>query len=202
MIAQVPSMSDDRVIEVARDATSLEAQSYRLRGACAAEIKRRIRARLAEDPDSRGKEELRIRAQLSNLAAEIGVAYITLDEDARIYERFGGNIVDNVSPREVYRLALTARDPQAAVDLYVVKKDGDARYSTADFRRDISELNRGKSNVPTLAARDLHRLHFDLPGKAIAALKVICDRLQCDDEEALSRALVYSARAVEDGNDI
>lgn len=49
---------------------------------------------------------------------------------------------------------------------------------------------------------DTHRLYFDLPAKAIAALKLICERLQCDDEEAVTRALVYAARALEDGNDI
>jgi hypothetical protein len=85
--------------------------------------------------------------------------------------------------------------------MYVNRKEADARYSTLDYRRDVSELYRGKTSAYA-PPPDLHRLFFDLPGKAISALKVICERLQCADEEAVSRALVYSARALEDGNDI
>lgn len=120
----------------------------------------------------------------------------------RVYETFAGQMsVDTHVPREVYRLALPARGPRAAVEMYTNRKESDPAYSTLDYRRDVSELNRGRT-TPQAPTPDAHRLYFDLPGKAVAALKVICKRLNCDDEEAVSRALVHAARALEDGNDI
>ena len=202
MVAQLAAMPDEHIIETARNANEMEAQAFRIRGACAAELKLRIRERVAREPGLYGKGETAIVEQVRSLAREVGISYHTLDADARIVETFGVTfVVNNETPREVYRLALTARDPHAAVEMYTTRKEQDARYSTLDYRRDISELNRGRTSVGA-APPDLHRLYFDLPGKAITALKFICVRLQCDDEEAVSRALVYSARALEDGNDL
>jgi hypothetical protein len=195
MISGVRGMPDETIIETARMATELEGQAFRVRGACAAELRRRIRRRAAGD-------ERKIGAAFDELARQVGVHTVTLRDDCRIFEEFGNEIiVNNYLPREVYRLALTARDPRSAVEMYQNRKETDARYSTLDYRRDISELNRGRtdSEAPSPAA---HRMYFDLSPKAISAIKLICDRLQCDDEEAVARALVYAARAVEEGRDI
>lgn len=203
MISRVGVMPDEEVIETARLATELEGQAFRIRGACASEMKTRIRERLRREPELRGSEETQVTRQLAALAGEVGVAARTLEDDARIFEHFSGTPafrVDTGTPREVFRLALAARDPQSAVEMYTNRKETDARYSTLDYRRDISELNRGRTSAANTSP-DLHRLYFDLPGKALAALKTICERLQCDDEEGVSRALLYSARALEDGND-
>jgi hypothetical protein len=195
MVAQLAAMPDEHIIETARNANEMEAQAFRVRGACAAEMKRRVRERAMGDEASIGKA-------MSQLALDIGVHFHTLKDDCRIFEEFGAECLStNIHPREVYRLALTASNPRAAAEMYTNRKEQDARYSTLDYRRDISELNRGRTSVGA-APPDLHRLYFDLPGKAITALKFICERLQCDDEEAVSRALVYSARALEDGNDL
>lgn len=202
MIEHVGFMGDDEVIETARLATALEGAAFRVRGACAAEMKTRIRERLRRNGVLHHSEDLKVGKQLRALAADIGVSARTLDDDARIFEHFGESLrVDTETPREVFRLALAAREPEAAVEMYTTRKDADPRYSTLDYRRDVSELNRGRT-TPYAPAPATHRISFDLPGKAIAALKLICERLQCDDEEAVTRALVHSARALEDGNDI
>ncbi len=194
-VETIGSVPDSHLVEVARNASEMETQAFRVRGACAAELKRRVRERSLGD-------EAKIGAELLRLALEAGVNFHTLKDDCRIFETFGDECLStNIYPREVYRLALTAREPERAVEMYVARKEQDARYSTLDYRRDISELNRGRT-TPAAAPPGSHRLFFDLSGKAIAALKVICERLHCDDEEAVNRALVHAARSLEHGDDI
>lgn len=191
-IVGLAAVPDDHLVEIARGAGELETQGFRIRGACAAEMKRRVRARAMGDEASIGKA-------IEEMARDSGVHTRTLLDDCRIYETFGEEIVvNNNLSREVYRLALTAREPHAAVEMYVARREQDGRYSTADYRRDVSELNRGKT-TPEASAPDLHRMFFDLPGEAVAALNSICRRDSISDEEAVKRALVAYAERREEG---
>jgi hypothetical protein len=185
-IAGLAEVPDEHIVEIARGAGEMETQGFRIRGACAAEMKRRVRARALGD-------EQRIGEAMAEMARDAGVNFHTLKDDCRIYETFGEQCLStNIYPREVYRLALTAREPHSAVEMYAGRKAEDQSYSTLDFRRDVSELNRGRT-TPEERAPDLHRLYFDLPAEAIAALNAICRRDSISDEEAIKRALVAYA---------
>jgi hypothetical protein len=189
MIGQVRTMPDDAIVETARMATELEGQAFRVRGACAAELKRRIRERARLQPENRGNEETVIARQLPALAAEIGVSPRTLDDDARIYETFASTPAfrgDTNTPREVYRLALSAPDPQAAVEMAAQKKAESPNYSTRDFRRDVEALNGGGN------AEEVARLRYvtvGLDDEAWGDLMAVRTRIGCDSETAIKLAL-------------
>jgi len=83
VIENVRSQSDDRLVELARDAQNLEKAAFRVRGACGAELKRRIMERRLTGHEGSTAENS-IGQQMSALAKEIGVAPKTLSDDTRI----------------------------------------------------------------------------------------------------------------------
>src|SRR5882724_12073827 len=71
VIENVRGQSDDRLVELARDAQNLEKAAFRVRGACGAELKRRIMER--QSNGSLTGDDAGIGKQMSALAKEIGV---------------------------------------------------------------------------------------------------------------------------------
>jgi hypothetical protein len=197
LIEELPSMSRDQVMDCARNANEMETQAFRIRGACAAEMRRRMRESCMGD-------EAKIGEAFDGLARDIGVHVITLRDDARIYETFGSEIiVNNYLPREVYRLALTAKDPRGAVEMYAKRKAIDERYSTLDFRRDMSDVNKGKELRPeAVSDSDEREVTWGLRRHVLRDLKELADSLSCDHELAVSYAIKYAARAHKEGHDI
>jgi len=183
VIAEVRQMSDDKIIETARTASELERQAFRVRGACAAELKRRIRARAGA-----GDERV-IGKQMAKLAAEVGVSARTLDDDARIHEEFAGSAHFRVAteiPREFFRLALNAPDPNEAMSVAATKLASQQNYSTRDFRRDVALLKAGTTEKEV---EELHWLSLRLDGEAWDDLRAVKARLGCDDLAAVKLAL-------------
>jgi hypothetical protein len=62
------------------------------------------------------------------------------------------------------------------------------------------ELRASLREVKLASPPAVLRLTFELPRKAIEALKIICKSLDCSDDEAVARALVNYAADCEDGN--
>ena len=78
---------------------------------------------------------------MNALAREIGVAPKTLSDDTRIYETFGGAMNGGVNlDREHYRVALSAPDPKAAIELARGNREGNSSYTTRDFRELVRKL--------------------------------------------------------------
>jgi hypothetical protein len=183
VITEIPQMSDDKVIETACTASELERQAFRVRGACAAELKRRIRARVGAG------DECVIGKQMAKLAAEVGVSARTLDDDARIHEEFAGS--DHFRgateiPREFFRLALNAPDPNEAMSVAATKLASQQNYSTRDFRRDVALL---KAGITEKEVEELHWLSLRLDAEAWGDLRAVKARFGCDDLTAVKLAL-------------
>ena len=139
VIQNVQSQSDQKLIELARDAQNLEKAAFRVRGACGAELKRRLRERHPADGVEAGEKQ--IGKEMGALAKEMGVAPKTLEDDTRIFETFSDNLRGNVDlDREHFRVALSAPDPQAAIDLAYEQRRENESYSTRDFRDDVKRL--------------------------------------------------------------
>jgi len=196
-IAGISAVPDEQIVEIARGANEMETQGFRIRGACAAELKRRVRER------STG-EEVGIGEAMSSLARDVGVNFHTLKDDCRIFETFGEECLStNIYPREVYRLALTAKDPHAAVETYAARKAEDERYSTLDFRRDMSDMNKGKEQRPeAVSDEDTREVTWELTREVLREVHQLSIALSCDHELAVSYAIKYAAKAVREGNDI
>jgi hypothetical protein len=187
MIAEVPQMSDDKIIETARTACELERQAFRVRGACAAELKRRIRERLRLSPLNHEPEDAAVCKQMAKLASELGISPHTLNDDSRIFETFGDRFgVDTELTREHYRLALAAPNPHAAIEMAATKVAEQPNYTTRDFRHDVAQMNTGR---PEKEVEELHWVSLGLDTEAWADLQVVKTRLGCDTLTAVSMAL-------------
>jgi hypothetical protein len=183
VIAELHQMNDDKVIETARTASELERQAFRVRGACAAELKRRIRVGVGA-----GDERV-IGKQMAKLAAEVGVSARTLDDDARIHEEFAGSDHFRVAteiPREFFRLALNAPDPREAISVAATKLASQQNYSTRDFRRDVAQFNAGNSEREV---EEIHWVSLGLDAEVWADLQTVRALFGCDVLTAVKLAL-------------
>jgi len=190
VIENVRSQSDDRLVELARDAQSLEKAAFRVRGACGAELKRRIMERRLTGQEGSAAENS-IGQQMSALAKEIGVAPKTLSDDTRIYETFGDDLNGEIKlDREHYRMALSAPDPKAAIALTKDTRENNSVYSTRDPREDVRKLQaietpdgdqKGKSQTIKLGLEAL---------KALDELRKTQEFLDLDNNEIITHALV------------
>lgn len=193
-IASIAAVPDDHLVEVARGASEMEAQGFRIRGACAAEMKRRA---LESGGERMAGEEL------TRLALEAGVNFHTIKDDCRIFETFGEECLStNIYPREVYRLALTASDPRAAVEMYAAKKAADEGYSTRDFRRDVARTDSGGREPDAPPEEDTFEVRWELTRSVLTEIPRLAEALSCDHELAVSYAIKYAAKALEEGRDI
>lgn len=142
IIRNVKDQSDEKLIECAQDAKFLEQSAFRVRGACALELKNRIRQRLKLEGRS---EQTAIGKQMAELAREIGCAAKTLDDDCRITETFSDILRgDTELDREYFLRALPAPDPHAAIEFALHMKATTPGFSAEDLRQHVVLLNQGQ----------------------------------------------------------
>jgi hypothetical protein len=149
LLPRLSQFDDGELIDLAVQAQRLETCAFRLRGACAAELRRRA-DRL---PGGRGRRDtagVGIKAQLAQLATKIGVSVSTLKTDVRIHELFfaddTGPACEPTLPRDYYVTALGAPDPLAAIQA-ARERSSDPNYNREQFRRDVQAL-RSPSTSP------------------------------------------------------
>jgi hypothetical protein len=182
VVENVSTQTNERLVELARDAQYLEKAAFRVRGACGAELKKRIRERQLEDPENPGPK---VGQQMKELAQQIGVASKTLEDDTRIYETFSdGMTSDRVLDREHYRVALSAPDPKAAIELAYEQKEADSDYSTREFRQEIKRLRGVENNGnESTARRSSLRLDDD-------TLELLAELRELDEYRGKSNELI------------
>jgi hypothetical protein len=143
LLPQLTQLGDTELLQLALHARQLETCAFRLRGACVAELRRRITTRFSGGRGKRDTDGTGIHAQLAQLAAEIGVSLATLKTDARIHEVFFcGETRLACEPslaREYYVIALSAPDPLAAIQT-AQERAADPAYNRQQFRRDLRQL--------------------------------------------------------------
>lgn len=155
LLPHLARLDDNQLIRLAADARRLEACAFRLRGACVAELRRRIKIRLTGGRGRRDASGIGTGAQLARLAENIGVSLSTLKTDARIHEVFFTNGAETrlaCEPslaREFYVTALAAPDPHSAIQL-AKEKCIASSYKREDFRRDVLALKQAAQ--PALAS--------------------------------------------------
>jgi hypothetical protein len=167
LLPHLADLDEHQLIGLATHAQRLETCAFRLRGACVAELRRRIKTRLTGGRGRRDTSGVGIGAQLGCLAQKVGVSVSTLKIDARIHEVFFVGKDDEVNDetdkqmeietrfarepslaREFYVTALTAPDPHAAIHHAIEMRAAATDYSREDFRRDVLALK--QTAQPTL----------------------------------------------------
>jgi hypothetical protein len=190
VIENVRGQSDDRLVELARDAQNLEKAAFRVRGACGAELKRRIMERQSSGSLT-GGDDAGIGKQMSALAKEIGVAPKTLADDTRIFETFSADLQNGAAlDREHYRVALSAPDPRAALDLAVQQRESNSGYNTRDFREDVKKLQGIEFPENGQRGKGLNVKLGEEAAKALEELRRTSDFADMDNTAIVTHALV------------
>lgn len=138
VIALLPEMSDEEVIETRTSARVLFACAWKIEIACDAEIWDRIKTSLqrsgVKDVDEKG-----IKAAVQKRAREIGCSASTVYANARLYRRFGPALStwSSLDDKAFYQAAIVADDPEAKLDEWAEKKADDPTFRPADAWREV-----------------------------------------------------------------
>jgi hypothetical protein len=136
VIETIPSASDERLIEILQGGQSFERFGFRIRAVAAIEMTKRFEAR--------GLKRAEINKELSAVAKDAEIELSTLREDINILRQWPDlRRVDPIVEREYYLRALSAPDPQAALEYAVQQKAEGKGFSTRDMREYVARLNNG-----------------------------------------------------------
>lgn len=208
VIARVPLMNDEELIQTAQNAGQLEKRAFIIRGACASEIRQRVE-KLA---GGRGNKDIKgkgVIAQLSELGTELQLDVNTLRRDADIYETFFKSSADDANPlsREYYVTALSSSDPQEAIELAKTKMDV-GTYNVKQFREDVRALSTKVKVVNDDGVEELipvnpeqlvavYHIKASVSIEAKRALGKLCDVWGLSPDEVIQEALILALGDVE-----
>lgn len=141
IIALLPSLSDDEVIDTRNSARLLYCSAWKIEIACDAEIWDRTERNLQKS-GVKDVQEKGIMAAVNKRAQEIGCGASTIRKNAQIHRRFQPVLSAEHTPLDdkgFYQAALGAEDPDAALELFTQKKLDNPFYRVADAYRDLEE---------------------------------------------------------------
>lgn len=141
VIALLPSLTDDEVIDTRTTARLLYCSAWKIEIACDAEIWDRAQ-RSTGGRGNTDKEEKGIMAAVNKRAAELGCGASTIRKNAQLYRRFETVLSGEQSildDKGFFQAALTADDPDAAIETFAKKKLDNPHYRVADAYRDIEQ---------------------------------------------------------------
>jgi hypothetical protein len=210
LLPHLQQLDDNALQNLAFQATRLEQYAFRLRGAIASEMRRRLALRPSGGRGRHDHQSKGIRSCLRQLAVEIGVSIVTLTTDARIHDVFFTHneetviARDNSLPREYYVIALAAPDPLAAIRM--AEEQAASNGSTREeFRRYVRELKRSANTqavgvntteAPVIVARTvaLTRQQVLVTGGARYTLNELMKASNCTAEQIVADALIAHYR--------
>lgn len=194
----IPKMSEGQIISTAIYASGLEIQAFLLRGACAAELRKRFAARLAGGRGRRDEAGVGRQARMREVAEKVGINLKTLRTDMRIYQTFFEPAPENIRtlacerslPREYFVTALAAPDPIFAIEIAITKRR-DPNFTRQQYREEVRTLQRetGVKKVmkPTT---DSHWLRVKISPEAFQALSELNQEAGSEQGEIVTAALL------------
>lgn len=151
VIALLPSLSDDQVIETRITARLLFASAWKIEIACDAEIWDRtdkaLRGRGNVDAQEKG-----ILAAVNKRADEIGCSARTVYENARIFRTFKENIEStckNLDDKGFFQAALQSPEPKVTIERFAQTKLDNPHFRVADAWREVKAPPPGPSEDET-----------------------------------------------------
>lgn len=195
VLPHIQQMDDARLMQMAINAGYLERFAFVVRGACAAELRRRVPTRLAGGRGKQDKDGLGIGSHVARLAKEIGVSVKTLDTDVRINEVFfkaGETILvdEHCLRREYYVAALGAPDPLGAIEV-AKSRSVEPRYNVQQFRSFVRDLRRNGSAETAASEQESGRwLRVKIPQEAHQTLNHLIQRTGRAKEIIVAEAIL------------
>jgi hypothetical protein len=180
VIETIPSASFERLLELLQGGQSFERFGFRIRAAVALEMISRM--------EKDGLKPKEINKQLSGIAKDAEIELSTLKEDCRVATAFPEVLKDGVVlEREYYLRALSAPDPQAALDYAVQQKAEGKGFSTRDMREYVGRLNSGEAKE-AIEAEHWAKVLFTNEGWQ--ALQELCKRRDKGINELVNDVLI------------
>lgn len=195
VLPQIQQMDEVRLTHLAITAGYLERFAFVVRGACAAELRRRIPTRLAGGRGKQDKDGLGIGSHLAQLAKEIGVSTKTLGTDVRIHEVFfsrGETVLadENCLLREYYVAALSAPDPLGAIEV-AKSKITEPGFNVQQFRSFVRDIQRnGLADTVTSEQESGRWLRIKIPQESLQKLNDLVQRTGRAREFILAEAIL------------
>lgn len=145
IIALLPSLSDDEVIETRNSARILQCCAWKIEIACDAEIWDRSAVNLAKS-GKKDTGEKGILAAVNKRAKEIGCGASTVRANARLFRRFAPvlSTEQGLDDKGFYQAALKADDPDAKIEEWIERKLEDPFFRPADAWREVMEAEEAK----------------------------------------------------------
>lgn len=139
VIALLPSLSDDEVMETRITARLLYASAWKIEIACDAEIWERTQRAMVgrgnKDVDEKG-----IMAAVNKRADELGCSARTVYENARIFRRFKETLettCKNLDDKGFFQAALQSPDPDTTIEEFAQKKLDNPFFRVADAWKQV-----------------------------------------------------------------
>lgn len=195
MLPHIQQMDDARLLQTAINAEYLERFAFLVRGACAAELRRRIPTRLAGGRGKQDKGGSGIGPHVARLAKDIGVSAKTLDTDVRIHQVFfsrGETLLadEHCLRREYYVAALSAPDPLGAIEV-AKSKSAEPGYTVQQFRSFVRDLKRNGSADKAASEQESGRwLRVKIPQETHQTLNDLVARTERAKEIIVAEAIL------------
>jgi len=154
LVASLSEMSDEQLKQMFASALDSERALFVVRGAIAHELYRRATADGQEFDKSKGGG---VNALIAEIAKDVGVDAKTLYTDFKVFEEFGGLLLEQLTtapeallPREYYVLATkTTRQaqelPMSVLEYFTEQRESTGGYFTDHARRDTKLFNEGRT---------------------------------------------------------
>jgi len=197
VIRSLRSCTDEQLEEYMIAWIAVGRAGFRVRGAIAREIQRRIAKRLNGGRGHRDEEGVGVKAHLARVAAATGVDLRTIEQDAAIHETFfvrspARSVTANILPREFYRIALQAPDPHRAIKV-AESHVSDPSFTTDAFRAYVAEL-RKEDKPHDAATAEKFFLRAFISQQARRAMVKLCSLWSCEPNEVVDRALIETVK--------
>jgi len=190
LIAMIPDMEDEQIIHLANYAHGIEQVAWRVRGACAYELKHRVEKLKGGKKDTAG---VGITANLSALAANAGVSLRSIQDEARLHETFFADETlttkTSVLPKDFLLAALCAPDPLSAVAM-AEDKYAKGGYNISQFKHDLSALHGG---AETGEIEEIRWIHIGVNERVERAFNYLAHRNSNDKRMTLESVIVSAA---------
>jgi len=155
VIALLPTLTDDQVIETRATARLLFASGWKIEIACDAEIwdrtQKALRGRGNVDVEEKG-----ILAAVNKRADDIGCSARTVYENARIYRTFKENIEStckNLDDKGFFQAALQSPQPQVAIESFAQTKMVNPHFRVSDAWKIVKGPKQGPKEDETKVAQ-------------------------------------------------
>lgn len=208
LISDISQMNDVEIIQTAITARYAEQFAFLVRGACALELRQRVKERLKGGRGKKDNTGEGIKAQMRLLASEIGISEKTLEMDARIKNAFFPEINKTTLEhmpslaREYYVVALAAPDPQAAIKI-ANKRCLDPDYKLGDFRAYVRGLKqKQKGTAVGLQAEALSILRVPLSVEVQNILSKLIELSGKRKEDVLKEAILALHRTYSENSSV